>query len=148
MTRLPRFVSVVAIVLGSFDIIRGLVHSVFVGSVGVPTAGLDIAGPTGLDQVTLMVAFGYSNLVTGVALIYLGLTNRAGALVLLAAIPVALLVAGASISYWGADLSGQASFPGTRNMQIYLVTCVFTVLGALLIRWRRGADSKTGLTAH
>ena len=99
MTPFPRFVSFVAVALGCFDIVRGVVHTVLAGNVGVVTAGLDMAGPTGRDQLTLMAAFGYSNFVTGVALIYLGLSNRRGAVIMLAVVPIALISAGVSIEY-------------------------------------------------
>ncbi len=137
MTQLPRFVSLVAVSLGCFDVVRGLVHTVLVGNVGVEIAGLDLAGATGLDQLTLMVAFGYSNFITGAALIYLGMTSRPGALVMLAIIPLALIVAGASIGYWGSGLVGQGSFPGADNMRVYALVCVLTVVSAIVVRWRR-----------
>ena len=108
-------------------------------------AGLDMAGPTARDQLMLMVAFGYSNFVTGAALIYLGLTNRRGALLLLAIIPLSLLLAGMSIGHWGAGLVGQGSFPGTSNMRIYAVVCVVTVVAAFTLRWRsRSHESAPG----
>lgn len=147
MTRLPRFVSFVAVALGCFDIIRGLVHTVLVGNTGAEIAGLDLTGQTGLDQLTLMVAFGYSNFVTGAALIYLGLTSRSGALLMLAIIPVALIVAALSIEFWGADLVGQAEFPGAENMQIYALICVLTVISAILIRWRNRLRGSGEVTA-
>jgi hypothetical protein len=131
----PRLVSLVAVGLGCFDILRGLVHTVFVGNMGAEIAGLDLTGPTGLDQLTLMVAFGSSNFITGAALIYLGLTSRRGALILMAVIPVSLLLAGVGLHRWGADLVGQAVFPGVYNMRIYIVVCVFTVTAALITRW-------------
>ena len=83
MTRLPRFVSFVAVSLGCFDLIRGLVHTVLAGSTGVELSGVDISGPTGRDQLVFMIAFGSSNFITGAALIYLGLTNRLGALIVM-----------------------------------------------------------------
>ena len=55
-----------------------------VGSVGVEKSGIDVTGPTGFDQFMLMVAFGHSNFVTGAALIFLGLRDRLGALLLMA----------------------------------------------------------------
>jgi hypothetical protein len=137
MNKFPRFVSFVAVGLGCFDIIRGLVHTVFVGNMGAEIAGLYLAGPTGLDQLTLMVAFGSSNFITGAALIYLGLTNRMGALILMAVVPVSLLLAGVGLHRWGADLVGQAVFPGHDNMRIYIGVCVLTVTAALLTRLQR-----------
>ena len=136
MTSYPRFISFVAVLLGCFDLIRGFVHTVLAGSTGVAISGIDVSGPTGLDQLTFMIAFGYSNFVTGIALIYLGLTHRLGALIMLGAIPVSLLLAGASLEVWGSGLQGLGVFPGKRNMQIYAAICVATVSAALLIRWR------------
>jgi hypothetical protein len=135
MNNFPRFVSFVAVGLGCFDILRGLVHTVFVGNLGAEIAGLDLAGPTGLDQLTLMVAFGSSNFITGAALIFLGLTNRLGALILMVVIPLSLLLAGVGLHRWSADLVGQAAFPGTDNMRIYIGVCALTVTTALITRW-------------
>lgn len=138
----PRFVSIVAIALGSYDLIRGVVHTVLFGSVAAGLAGLDLAGPTGRDQLVLMAAFGSSNFITGAALIYLGINDRAGALVLMAIIPMALLTAGASITYWGSNLIGQGVFPGQRNMQVYVVACLVTVIASLWMRRRRAHASR------
>ena len=142
MTTYPRFISFVAVALGCFDLVRGFVHTALAGSAGVTISGIDVSGPTGLDQLTLMVAFGYSNFVTGIALIYLGLTNRFGALILLAAVPVSLLVAGASLEHWGASLEGIGVFPGKRNMQVYMGVCLASVAAALLIRWRQSSPGQ------
>ena len=142
MTTYPRFISFVAVLLGCFDLIRGFVHTVLAGSTGVTMSGIDVSGPTGLDQLMFMVAFGYSNFVTGTALIYLGLTNRFGALIMLAAIPASLFVAGASLEHWGASLEGIGIFPGKRNMQIYAAICLASVAAALVIRWRRASPGR------
>ena len=137
MNKFPRFVSFVAVGLGCFDIIRGLVHTVFIGNMGAEIAGLYLGGPTGLDQLTLMVAFGSSNFITGTALIFLGLTNRLGAMILMAVVPLSLLLAGVGLRRWGADLVGQAEFPGVDTMRIYIGVCVLTVTAALITRWIR-----------
>ena len=146
MTRLPRFVSFVAVALGCFDLIRGFVHTVLAGSTGVELSGIYVSGPTGRDQLVFMIAFGYSNFVTGAALIYLGLTNRLGALIMMAVIPVSLFVGGLSLEHWGADLQGFGVFPGTRNMQIYFVVCVVTLVAAGVMRWREGRRSSAALS--
>jgi hypothetical protein len=138
----------VAIALGCFDIIRGLAHTIFVGHAAVELAGLDLTGPTGRDQLMLMCAFGSSNFITGAALIFLGLTNRFGALILLAVIPIALSIAGASIGYWGADLEGQGVFPGMDNMRIYVMICILTVAVALVMRWRKGSSRSIHRRQH
>lgn len=139
MTEFPRFVSFVAVGLGCFDIVRGLVHTVFVGNMGAEIAGLDLTGPTGRDQLMLMAAFGSSNFITGAALILLGLTSRRGALILLSVIPLGLLAAGVGMHRWGTELVGQGEFPGVKIMRVYVIVCVFTVAAALLTRWRAQA---------
>lgn len=68
---------------------RGLAHTVFLGHAATNIAGLDLSGPTGLDQLTLIAAFGASNFVTAAALVLAGLTSRMSSLILLAAIPAA-----------------------------------------------------------
>lgn len=133
---IPRFVSVVAVALGLFDLLRGIMHTVLVGFAAVDIAGLDLSGPTGHDQVTLMTAFGASNLITGVALILLGFTNRQGVLVLLATILAAYALAGLGLSHWGSELTGQGLFPGVDNMRIYLAVCVVTLIAGLAGWWR------------
>ncbi|MEZ5490208.1 MAG: hypothetical protein R3F50_07795 [Gammaproteobacteria bacterium] len=145
MHTIPRFVSIVAILLGSFDIVRGLVHTVFVGNKGAILAGLDLAGSTGLDQLTLMIAFGASNLITGAALIVFGFVNRFGALIMLIVIPLAYAIAGVSLEYWGTNLTGTGSFPGRRNVAYYISICVFSVTVALLSMWRQRRQDTANL---
>ena len=144
MNNYPRFVSVVAVGLGCFDLVRGLVHTVFAGDKGAVIAGLDLAGPTGRDQLVLMIAFGSSNFITGAALIILGLTNRLGALILMSVIPLALFVAGAGLERWGGDLVGQGTFPGANNMRIYLIICVVTVMAGVASRYGRRSGAPAG----
>jgi len=140
--KIPSFVSIVAVGLGLFDLLRGIMHTVLVGFAAVDRAGLDLSGPTGLDQVMLMTAFGASNLITGVALIFLAFTNRKGVLVLLATIPLAYLLAGMGMSYWGTELMGQGEFPGLANMKIYLSVCMVTLLAGLF-GWLRNRGLAT-----
>lgn len=136
MTDLPRFVSIVAVALGVFDVVRALAHTAFAGYAAAEIAGLDMAGPAGRDQLVLMVAFGASNFITAAALILVGLTSRFGALVMLSVIPFAYLAASLSLRFWEAGLLGQGVFPGARNMQVYILVCALTVVAALLTRRR------------
>ncbi len=137
----PRFVSFVAVGLGCFDILRGIVHTVLAGSLAVDLSGIDVSGPSGRDQIVLMTAFGHANFITAAALIQAGLTSRAASLVLLAVIPLALLIAGVSLNYWGADLQGVGVFPGKANMRMYALICIATVTTALVIRWRKRSST-------
>jgi hypothetical protein len=137
----PRFVSFVAVALGCFDLIRGVVHTVFAGSVAVDVSGIDIGGPTGRDQIVLMTAFGHANFITAAALIQAGLTSRTASVVLLAVIPLALTIAGVSQAYWTVDLEGVGAFPGKQNMRIYFLVCVTSVIVSLIVQWRRNRGS-------
>ena len=137
MTDIPRFVSVVAVALGCYDIVRAVAHTGLAGHAATEIAGLDLAGPTGRDQLVLMVAFGASNFVTAAALILLGLTHRFGALILLAVIPAAYAFAGAALRFWEQGLVGQGVFPGAETMKVYLAVCMVTVIAAVALRWRR-----------
>lgn len=137
MQTIPRFVSFVAFALGCFDIVRGMAHTVFVGPVAQNRAGLSLLGPTGLDQMTLMVAFGASNLITAAALIYASLADRRAVLILIAVIPCAHVLAGVGLQAHGAELVGQGAFPGKQNVAVYNAVCVATLLSALLwMLWR------------
>ncbi len=138
----PRFVSFVAVGLGCFDIVRGFVHTVLAGSVAVDVSGIDVSGPSGRDQIVLMTAFGHANFITAAALIQAGLTSRTASLILLSVIPLALLIAGVSLNYWGADLQGVGVFPGKNNMRMYALICTATVASALLLRWWRKSSNR------
>ncbi len=141
MEQPPRFVAFVAVGLGCFDIVRAVAHTVFAGYAAGEIAQVDLNGPSGRDLLTLMVAFGASNFITGAALIILGLTNRTGALALLAVIPAAYLAAAAGRQYWGVDLTGQGVFPGFHIMRNYILICIATV-GAGLAIWLRRRRAK------
>lgn len=133
---IPRFVAVVAVSLGAFDILRAVAHTVFAGHAASEIAGLDLTGPTGRDQLVLMVAFGASNFITAAALILAGLTSRLSSLILLAVIPIAYVIGGLGLQYWEAGLEGQGVFPGEQNMRVYISICLLTVTASLAMLWR------------
>lgn len=134
MLHYPRYVSVVAFALGCVDFVRGVSHTLLANHAATNIAGLDLSGPTGRDQLVLMVAFGASNLLSAAALICLALRDRFGALIFLAVIPAAYLVAHTGLSLNGTDLVGQGVFPGRYMMAGYLAVCLVTVFGASLQR--------------
>jgi hypothetical protein len=144
MTRqYPAFVSVVAFALGCLDLLRGVSHTLLSSYAASDVAGLDLTGPTGLDQLVLMNAFGAANFLSGAALIYLALRDRLGALLFLAVIPCAYLMAGIGLRVNGADLAGQGVFPGQYMMAAYISLCLITIFAALrtMRRQTRGALS-------
>lgn len=137
MNAIPRYVSFVAFVLGSYDVVRGIAHTVFAGHAATEIAGLDLTGPTGLDQLILMLAFGASNLVTASALIYLALTDRRGSLLLLGLIPLAYFAAHLGLQMHGVGLAGQGVFPGRFNMTVYLAVCALMATSGVLVALMR-----------
>lgn len=151
MSAIPRYVSCVAFVLGSYDVVRGIAHTVFAGYAATEKAGLDLTGPTGLDQLILMLAFGASNLVTASALIYLALTDRRGSLLLLGLIPLAYFAAHIGLELHGVELVGQGVFPGRFNMMVYLTVCALTATSGVLValmRMRAASDADKPARLH
>lgn len=144
----PRLVSFVAVALGCFDLIRGVVHTVLAGSVAVDVSGINIGGPSGGDQIMLMAAFGHANFITGAALIYQGVFNRAGAVFLMCIIPLALAIAGLSVNYWAADLTFQGTFPGRFNMMVYGTVCIITAGITFIYRIRAHGRSHPRARYH
>lgn len=136
MYNCPRYISVVAFVLGCVDVVRGASHTLLANHAATNIAGLDLSGPSGRDQLVLMAAFGASNLLSAAALIYLALRDRFGALIFLAVIPAAYLVAHTGFALNATDLVGQGVFPGRYMMVGYLSVCLVTVFRALLQRSR------------
>lgn len=134
---IPRYISFVAFALGTYDIVRGVAHTIFAGYAATHLAGVDLKGPAGRDLLVLMVAFGASNLVTACALIYLAFTDRAGSLVLLILIPIAYLAAHIGLQMHEIGLTGQGVFPGQFNMTVYLTICVVAATSGLLSVWRQ-----------
>jgi uncharacterized membrane protein YphA (DoxX/SURF4 family) len=84
----PRFVSVMAIFLGSIDLVRGFMHTVALPYSATHIACLDLSGPSASDLLRLLGLFGISNFITGATLILTGLYARPVALALLALIPI------------------------------------------------------------
>lgn len=142
--RIPRLVTIVAVGLGLFDIVRAVAHTIFLGHAASEIAGLDLSGPTGRDQLVLMGAFGASNFITAAALIFVGLTSRAGALLMLAVIPLAYALAGIGTAVWSDGLQGQAAFPGQRNVAVSLAICVASVGATLALQLLSRRDAAAG----
>ena len=136
MSRWPRFVSFVAVGLGLFTLARSLSHTAFAGSVAVPRAALDLSGPTGLDQLMLMMTIGINEFLVAAALIYGGVFDRRLALVLLALTPVSLVPAGIGMMRWSDGLDGVGVFPGATVTAAYTLLCLGTVAAAFILRRR------------
>ena len=89
---IPKFVSIVAIVLGCIDLIRGFLHTMLLEFAALNIAGLDLSASSASDMLQLMGVFGVSNTITGVILILLGRKARPLALTMLGLIPASYVV--------------------------------------------------------
>lgn len=83
----PRFVSVMAVILGGADLVRGFMHTVALSYSAAHIACLDLSGPTAADLLRLLGLFGVSNYITGTTLILTGLYARPVALALMGLTP-------------------------------------------------------------
>jgi hypothetical protein len=87
-TRIPAFISIVTIFLGSYDLVRGFMHTILLHYSATHIAVLDLSGSTASDQLRLLGAFGISNFETGIMLILMGIFARGLAMIMLAVIPI------------------------------------------------------------
>ena len=84
---IPKFISIMAVLLGAIDLLRGFMHTVILPYSATHIACLDLSGSTAPDLLRLLGLFGISNFITGATLILTGLYARPIALVLLGLIP-------------------------------------------------------------
>jgi len=94
---IPKFVSIVAIVLGSLDLVRGFMHTILLDFAATNIAGFDLTTTQAGDLLQQMGAFGISKFLTGVMLIMIGWKARPWALIMLGFIPVACAIGVAGI---------------------------------------------------
>lgn len=129
---IPEIVSVVAILLGSLDLLRGLMHTLLLEFAASNIAGLDLSTSQAADLLQLMGSFGISNYITGITLILLGWKARNLALILLGVIPAAYLVGGVATRLYSAAYSStQANWGGIPMMIGYLAVSSLTFLYGL-----------------
>ncbi len=138
MTLTPHWlISVVALGLGGIDLIRGIVHTVLMGSVAATKAGLDFTSAGGPEQAVIMQAFGASNFITGAALILAALYARPVALGLLTVIPLAYATAGVSLEAWIGGLDATSGrWDGVQLMSVYLPVAAATAAFGWWQVWR------------
>jgi len=143
--RIPPFVSVVTILLGSYDLVRGFMHTILLHYSATHIAVLDLSGSTASDQLRLLGAFGISNFETGIMLILMGIFARGLALIMLAAIPSVALIGTFAIRANSAGyLPSHAEWGGLEPMMVYLGICVLTCIAAAIVMYRQRAKSSFG----
>jgi len=70
---IPIFVSVVTIILGCYDLLRGFMHTIVLDYSAKNIAVLDLSTSTASEQPRLLGAFGLSNFATGAVLMWIRL---------------------------------------------------------------------------
>ena len=136
---LPRFVSVVAVLLGVYDLLRGFMHTILLKYSALHIAGLDLSTATASDQLRLLGAFGIGNYETGIMLILLGLFARPLAFVMLGVTPTLYFIGYSAIRHHLEGLPpSNAQWGGMEPMMVYLgISFTTFILGVLsLIRLR------------
>jgi len=136
---IPKFISIMAVLLGVIDLLRGFMHTVVLPYSATHIASLDLSGPTAPDLLRLLGLFGISNYITGATLILTGLYARPIALVLLGLIPafygLGLLTIHAAMNPYPPST---AEWGGRPFMMVNLSLYVLTFLaGIFVLRHRK-----------
>jgi hypothetical protein len=137
-SRIPKFVSIVVIVLGCLDILRGFMHTILLDFAATNIAGFDLSTSLAGDLLQQMGAFGISNYLTGIMLILIGWKARPLALIMLGVIPAAYAIGVIGIKVNSAPYApSQAAWGGTTFMLVYLAVCVLTFIAGVWITLNR-----------
>ncbi|NCT57516.1 MAG: hypothetical protein GW760_07420 [Legionella sp.] len=138
--KIPAFVSVVAFLLGCYDLIRGFMHTFNLENSALHIAKLNLASPEAADLLQLLGLFGVSNYITGMMLILIALRARDLALMMLLIIPCAYTIGIVEIKINSASYpASQAAWLGKGPMLIYLIICGCTFIAGIacvFFRWR------------
>ena len=133
-TTIPRFVSVVALLMGCYDLLRGFMHTIVLHYSATNIAVLDLTTSTARDQLKLLGAFGISNLETGIAMILVALFARKLALIMLGVIPLIYV-----IGYFAIEANSESVPPSNANwggaplLVVYLAISLVTCIAALIV---------------
>ncbi len=117
--------STVLFVLGLVDLLRGALHTFFVNWAVRKFAKLDLSVAR-QDQLTLLGAFGISNLLTGAIYILVSLKAKRLSEYILIAIPCAYVVG--VIGMRASGVKPQSALYGRYFMMAYLGVCLAAVL--------------------
>lgn len=125
----PNFVVFITLLLGGYDLLRGVMHTFFLNYSALHIAGLDLSAATASDQLRLLGVFGISNFETGIALILMGLYAQRLALAMLGAIPLLYLLGYFSIKINVAGYEpSHANWGGAMPLMVYMSISVITFL--------------------
>jgi len=142
---IPKFASIITILLGCYDLLRGFMHTVLLNYSAINIAGLDLSTSTASDQLRLLGAFGMSNFVSGVALILIGLYARKIALAMLAVIPSAYFIGNLGVKANLATYApSQTNWGGREPMLVYFGICVVTFIAGMIMMGIRKKKAQSG----
>ncbi len=145
-TRIPVFVSFVAVLLGSYDLLRGFMHTVMLKYSATNIAVIDLSTSTASDQLRLLGAFGISNLETGVVLILVGLYARGLALAMLGVIPAVYCIGYFAIhANIDSYAPSKANWGGVPPLMAYLGFCLATFIAGVIVTRRRSTRTATSV---
>ena len=131
--QVPMFVSIVTLLLGCYDLLRGVMHTFKLEYSALHIAKLNLTTPEAADLLRLMGVFGISNFITGVMLILLALKARGLALIMLIVIPIAYGIGILEIHVYSAQYApSHATWGGMTPMLVYLGICVVTFLAGII----------------
>lgn len=129
-----RISSIFLILLGCFDLFRGLAHTYMIEWANHTFAQLDLS-VNGQDQLMLLSAFGISNWLTGMLFIVIGLKAKH-----IATTSLVIILLAYAIGYLGMQFAGvspESSFYGRFIMMGYFAVCAVGIVWQLVAN-RRG----------
>jgi hypothetical protein len=145
-THIPKFVSIVVIILGCLDVVRGFIHTILLEYAATNIAGLDLSTSLTGDLLQLMGVFGISNYLTGVMLILIGWKARQLALAMLGVIPAAYAIGTIGIKLNSAGYAAsQADWGGMPMMLVYMGICIVTFIAGV---WATQSQKKEALESN
>lgn len=139
---IPRFVTVVVVLLGCYDLLRGFMHTVLLNYSAIHIAGLDLTTPQASDLLRLLGAFGISNFVTGVMLLMIAYQSRTMSLIMTGVLPIIYYLGHLAIhNDTQLYAPSSANWGGMPFMIVYLSICAATFVLGVTITWLRSRDN-------
>jgi hypothetical protein len=127
----PKFAWLVLFFIGIFDLIRGLMHTIFIDWAIATFAHLDLSCAPD-DQKMLLMAFGISNYLTGAIFILVSIRARQIVAPILLLVPLSYFLGALIIK---ATLHPQSDFLGQWFMMVYLLACGITFVAIYVQKW-------------
>jgi hypothetical protein len=134
----PKFAWIIMIGLGSFDLIRGFIHTVLLEFAATNIFVIDLSG--GVDnQMLLLGIFGISNYLTGIIFILIGLKARQLVPIILPVIPAIYFLGTALISRVATPT---AQLGGGPYMLVYFTVCIATFIAILVVKIKNRIENE------